>query len=210
MKVIHRHAMGDIAVEAIANETTALRHLSHPNIVKLYDIFDDRSNIYLVLEYVRGGELFARLSKKTIYTEKEARDICRIILSAIQHCHSNDIVHRDLKCENLLMLSDDSDSDVKLVDFGFAKKAATSTLDGRMGTPIYMAPEIWKNELYGKPVDMWAFGVITYILLGGYPPFSDNDRLKLERRIKKANYLFHDQYWGNVTDEGDQIHSPLL
>ena len=115
-----------------------------------------------------GGELFDRITKKTFYSEHDARELCKIILSAIKHLHDREIVHRDLKPENLLLNKKDDDTDIKVVDFGFCEYVHDGKmLYGTLGTPMYMAPEIWFNEPYGKPVDMWSFGVITYILLAG-------------------------------------------
>jgi calcium/calmodulin-dependent protein kinase I len=109
------------------------------------------------------------------------------------------------------MSKDDDDADVKLVDFGFADIAENdSSLSGLLGTPAYMAPEIWSSKPYGKPVDMWSFGVITYILLGGYPPFSDDRKERLARRIQTGTFEFHLQYWGNVSDEAKDFITKLL
>jgi serine/threonine protein kinase len=210
MKIVIRSKMDESHVRATEREVKALRQLDHPNIVKFYDMFEDRTNFYIALEFISGGELFDRITKKTFYYEKDAKYLLKVILQAIKHCHDRNLVHRDLKPENLMMESHDNDTKVKLVDFGFASVCDGNNLDGRMGTPIYMAPEIWDGVSYGKPVDMWAIGVITYILLGGYPPFADDKREKLIKRIKTSTYVYHPEFWTNISDQAKEFIKQLL
>ena len=165
-----------------------MRSVDHPNIVKLYDFFDEKRYYYMAIELMEGGELFERIVKKTFYNEKEARDLIRILLDALAYLHHRHIVHRDLKPENLLLKSPYNDFDIKLADFGFAKKVNGKSLDTQCGTPGYVAPEILKGAKYGTEVDMWSCGVIVYILLGGYPPFHDDNHAILYRKIKAADY----------------------
>lgn len=210
IKLIFKKKLSSTSVSSITNEVGALQRLDHPHIVRFYNMYEDNQAYYICLELVRGGELFDRISKKTFYTEREARDICLAILSAIKHCHDRNIVHRDLKPENLMMMGLDDDTNVKLVDFGFSAEASGLTLTGHMGTPIYMAPEIYGRKAYGKPVDMWAFGVIVYILLCGYAPFSDEKRERLERRIQNGVFAFHEEYWKDSSAEAKDFISKLL
>lgn len=143
-------------IASIRGEIDALRSLNHPNIVKLHDYYETPAGFHICMEIVKGGELFDRISQKIFYCEKDARDLVATLISVVKHCHDNNIVHRDIKAENLLMVSDDDDADVKLVDFGFAVKVDGNTLEGVLGTPEYMAPEIWTTKSkYGAPVDMW-------------------------------------------------------
>lgn len=165
---------------------------------------------FSVLHVIEGGELFDRIVSKTFYSELEARDVVFTLLSAIDYCHSRDIVHRDLKPENLLLASTDDDSAIKLADFGFAAKAVGNSLRTQCGTPGYVAPEILMDKPHGKPVDMWSIGVICYILLGGYPPFHDENQKNLFRLIKAAKYEFHPEYWSNVSDEAKDLIRNLL
>jgi serine/threonine protein kinase len=124
--------------------------------------------------------------------------------------HDNNIVHRDLKPENLLLTSEKNDFDIKVVDFGFATEVDGDNLRAHCGTPGYIAPEILKDLPYGKSVDMWSFGVILYILLGGYPPFYDKNQQLLFRKIMKGAYVFHPEYWQEVSDEGKDLIRKLL
>lgn len=133
------------------------------------------------------------------------------MLNAIKYCHDRNVVHRDLKPENLLLRSKTDDADIKLADFGFAiKTRGDKYLKTQCGTPGYVAPEILEKQPYGKPVDMWSIGVIAYILLGGYPPFYDDNQAKLFKKIKKAEYEFHADYWGSISTEAKDLIKGLL
>jgi serine/threonine protein kinase len=124
-----------------------------------------------------GGELFDRIVQKSYYNEKEARDVTKILFEAISYCHTHQVAHRDLKPENLLLLSNTDDSNIKIADFGFAKKCRRpSSLTTQCGTPGYVAPEILEGTPYDTQADMWSLGVIVYILLGGYPPFIEQNQ----------------------------------
>ncbi|CAM9885186.1 unnamed protein product [Ectocarpus sp. 6 AP-2014] len=191
-------------------EVKLLQEIEHENIVKLYDFYEEKHFYYLVMEILNGGELFDRIVLKQFYNEKEARDVLKVLFKAIQYCHDRDIAHRDLKPENLLLVSDDDDAVIKLADFGFARPVGETGLSTQCGTPGYVAPEILKGELYGKPVDIWSIGVITYILLGGYPPFHDDNQAKLYQKIKKGKVSFHPQYWSTVSDEAKDLIKKML
>ena len=158
-----------------------------------------------------GGELFDRVVAKAYYNEREARDVCRTLLEAIDFCHMRRVAHRDLKPENLLLVSEDSDSDVKLADFGFAKRVpGPNSLSTQCGTPGYVAPEILEGKKYDVKADMWSIGVILYILMGGYPPFIENNQRDLFRKIRKGDYEFHPEYWSAVSDNAKHLISSLL
>jgi len=203
----------DLKAEDIASleeEVSVLRSIDHPNIIKLYDFYEEKKTFFMVIELMEGGELFERIVKKTFYNEKEARDLIRILLDALAYLHHRDIVHRDLKPENLLLKSPYNDFDIKLADFGFAKKVSGKSLDTQCGTPGYVAPEILKGAKYGTEVDMWSCGVIVYILLGGYPPFHDDNHAVLYRKIKAADYSFEPQYWEQVSDDAKDLIRKML
>eukprot|EP00981_Chlorochromonas_danica_P002116 scaffold424_cov165-Ochromonas_danica.AAC.16 len=195
---------------AIYNEVKILSQVDHKNIVHLHDFLVEPSCYYIIMECVTGGELFDRIVKKTVYNELEARELVVILLRALKYCHDRHIVHRDLKPENLLMTSEKDDADIKIVDFGFATIAATPNITEAVGTPTYIAPEVLLGDPYGKPVDMWAFGVILYILLGGYPPFNDQDQAKLFKKITRGAYQFHIEYWQGISGEAKDLIRGLL
>ncbi|CAN0357857.1 unnamed protein product, partial [Discosporangium mesarthrocarpum] len=139
--------------------------------------------------------------RKTYYNEKEARDLCRILLDAVKYCHDRGVVHRDLKPENLLLTSRNDDANIKLADFGFARSVLTEYVTTQCGTPGYVAPEILHAQPYGTSVDMWSIGVIIYILLGGSPPFQEKNQARLFRKIKAGKFKFDQSRWGAVSSE---------
>mmetsp|Transcript_20193 Transcript_20193/g.20293 ORF Transcript_20193/g.20293 Transcript_20193/m.20293 type:complete len:413 (-) Transcript_20193:169-1407(-) len=210
VKCVDRNNLPQEDEDSLRTEVSILRDLDHHNIVKCLDFFVEPMCFYLVMEFMTGGELFDRIVKKTYYNEREARDLVQGLLSAVQYIHKKNIVHRDLKPENLLLSSREDDSTIKIADFGFAAITTSSNLKTRCGTPNYVAPEILSNDLYGKPVDMWSIGVITYVLLGGYPPFDDENEQKLFKKIKRSDYEFHPDFWRSVSKDAKDLIRKLL
>lgn len=211
VKCVNRAKLSDEDAAALLDEVAILKELNHKHIIRLYDFFEEPANYFLVMERMSGGELFDRIVAKAYYNEKEARDVCRILLEAVAYCHLNSVAHRDLKPENLLLVSEENDSDVKIADFGFAKKVLSpKSLTTQCGTPGYVAPEILEGVPYDTKSDMWSVGVILYILLGGYPPFIENNQRDLFRKIRRGEYEFHEEYWGTVSTEAKELISSLL
>lgn len=196
---------------ALKDEIEILQTLQHDNIIHLKDHFEERNHYYLVTELMSGGELFDRIVAKTFYNEKEARDLCKTVFEAIAFCHRHNIAHRDLKPENLLLQSKTDDRAVKLADFGFAKRVTSAEcLTTQCGTPGYVAPEVLFKIPYGTKADMWSLGVITYILIGGYPPFMEQNQKELFKKIKRGQYEFHAEYWGQTSKEAQNLITSLL
>ncbi|KAL7561933.1 hypothetical protein ACA910_005091 [Epithemia clementina (nom. ined.)] len=211
VKCINRKKLSEEDEAALLDEVAILKEMKHVHIIRLYDFFEEPSTYYLVMERMRGGELFDRIVAKAYYNEKEARDTCKILLEAVWYMHDNHVAHRDLKPENLLLLSENDDSAVKIADFGFAKKVfQKNSLTTQCGTPGYVAPEILEGTPYDERADMWSVGVILYILLGGYPPFIESTQRDLFKKIRKGEYEFHEEYWGTVTVEAKELISSLL
>ncbi|RLN55717.1 hypothetical protein BBJ28_00012413 [Nothophytophthora sp. Chile5] len=207
IKCIKRDGLVAEDIEALTTEVAILKQMNHPNIMILHDFFVEEKFYYLVTEFMEGGELFDRIVEK-----REARDLVKLLLEAIKYCHDANIVHRDLKPENLLLTSKDDDASIKLADFGFAKKVEVDS-DGLVtacGTPGYVAPEILEGKPYGKTVDIWSIGVITYILLCGYPPFHDDNHNALFKKIKKGKFQFDSPYWDHVSDDAKDLISQML
>jgi len=196
----------------LQEEISILSSIKHANIVRLYETYEDTKFYYLVTEEMYGGELFDRVVQKQTYNEKEARDACKSLLDAMNYLHGNYIVHRDLKPENILLWTLGDDSCIKLADFGFAKRVpeGKDCLKTQCGTPGYVAPELLKGNLYGLKADMWSIGVIAYILLGGYPPFVEQDQQKLFKKIRKGDYTFHEEYWSDISKEAKSLISSML
>ncbi|KAK0168909.1 hypothetical protein PV327_002666 [Microctonus hyperodae] len=181
--------------------------LTHPNIVQLLETFEDKHKVYLIMELVTGGELFDRIVEKGSYTEKDASGLIRQVLEAVDYMHEQGVVHRDLKPENLLYYSADEDSKIMISDFGLSKMEDSGIMATACGTPGYVAPEVLAQRPYGKAVDVWSIGVISYILLCGYPPFYDENDANLFAQILKGEFEFDSPYWDDISDSAkDFIH----
>ncbi|XP_054454183.1 serine/threonine-protein kinase DCLK1b isoform X4 [Anoplopoma fimbria] len=196
----------------IQSEVSILRHVKHPNIVLLIEEMDTYSELYLVMELVKGGDLFDAITSTNKYTERDASCMLFNLASAIKYLHSLNIVHRDIKPENLLVFEHhDGSKSLKLGDFGLATvvKGPLYTL---CGTPTYVAPEIVAETGYGLKVDIWAAGVITYILLCGFPPFpcSGEDQEALFEQLLGAQLDFPAPYWDNVSATAKALITGML
>eukprot|EP01038_Epipyxis_sp_PR26KG_P008075 gene8075-10938_t len=209
-KIVNREGLDPDDELSLRTEVAILQKFHHTNIIKAFDFFEEEKQFYVILEYVDGGELFDRIVQRQFYNENEARNLVVILLNAIKYCHDRNVVHRDLKPENLLLMSKEDDADMKLADFGFAVQVDGDTITHQCGTPGYIAPEILEKKPYGKAVDMWSFGVILYILLGGYPPFHDENQKNLFRKILRCDYKFHPEFWSAVSDEAKDLIKGLL
>uniref|UniRef100_H0V9B3 Calcium/calmodulin dependent protein kinase IV n=1 Tax=Cavia porcellus TaxID=10141 RepID=H0V9B3_CAVPO len=196
----------------VRTEIGVLLRLSHPNIIKLKEIFETPTEISLVLELVTGGELFDRIVEKGYYSERDAADAVKQILEAVAYLHENGIVHRDLKPENLLYATPAPDAPLKIADFGLSKIVEHQVLMKTVcGTPGYCAPEILRGCAYGPEVDMWSVGIITYILLCGFEPFYDErgDQFMF-RRILNCEYYFISPWWDEVSLNAKDLVSKLI
>jgi len=211
VKMIARKKLSAEDFKSLLMEIEILGSLNHAHIIRLEETFDEGNDYFIVTELVAGGELFDRIVAKAQYSEKEARDLVKIFLETMDFIHSKGIVHRDLKPENLLLCSADNDFDVKIADFGFAKRVTDLTKnETACGTPGYVAPEILRGDAYATEVDIWSMGVICYVLLAGYPPFYDDDQKKLFKKIKNGAYHFHEEYWGNTSPEAIDMIKHML
>ncbi|KAF7267525.1 calcium/calmodulin-dependent protein kinase type 1-like [Rhynchophorus ferrugineus] len=209
VKIIDKKALKG-KEDSLENEIKVLRRLKHPNIVQLLETFEDKTKVFLVMELVTGGELFDRIVEKGSYTEKDASDLIRQVLEAVDYMHEQGVVHRDLKPENLLYYSPDEDSKIMISDFGLSKMEESGIMATACGTPGYVAPEVLAQKPYGKAVDVWSIGVISYILLCGYPPFYDENDANLFAQILKGEYEFHSPYWDDISDSAKEFISSLM
>ncbi|KAL7066915.1 putative calcium-dependent protein kinase [Cryptosporidium serpentis] len=199
------------AMDRFMKEINIMKNLDHPNIVKLYETYQDHKNIYLVLEFCSGGELFDRIIQQGNFDEAYAAYLMRQIFSAIFYCHEHGIVHRDLKPENFLFLNNQNNAPLKIIDFGLATKfnKINTTLTTRAGTPYYVAPEVLSGE-YDQQCDLWSLGVILYILLCGYPPFyGSNDNIILQK-VKTGYFIFKDKDWKDISPLAKDLICKLL
>ncbi|XP_010771530.1 calcium/calmodulin-dependent protein kinase type II delta 1 chain-like [Notothenia coriiceps] len=198
--------------QKLEREARICRLLKHTNIVRLHESISEEGFHYLVFDLVTGGELFEDIVAREYYSEADASHCIQQILESVQHCHVNGIVHRDLKPENLLLASKLKGAAVKLADFGLAIEVQgdQQAWFGFAGTPGYLSPEVLRKDPYGKPVDMWACGVILYILLVGYPPFWDEDQHRLYQQIKAGAYDFPSPEWDTVTPDAKDLINKML
>ncbi|NWQ75030.1 DCLK3 kinase, partial [Columbina picui] len=198
--------------DMMESEILIIRSLSHPNIVSLIEVYETEAEIYLILEYVPGGDLFDAIIESVKFTEHDAAVMITDLCEALVYIHSKNIVHRDLKPENLLVQHNaDKSTTLKLADFGLAKQV-TKPIFTVCGTPTYVAPEILAEKGYGLEVDMWAAGVILYILLCGFPPFrsQDRDQEELFQIIQLGHYEFLSPYWDNISAAAKDLITRLL
>ncbi|XP_039496615.1 calcium/calmodulin-dependent protein kinase type 1 isoform X2 [Drosophila santomea] len=209
VKIIDKKALKG-KEESLENEIRVLRRLTHPNIVQLLETYEDKSKVYLVMELVTGGELFDRIVEKGSYTEKDASHLIRQILEAVDYMHEQGVVHRDLKPENLLYYSPDEDSKIMISDFGLSKMEDSGIMATACGTPGYVAPEVLAQKPYGKAVDVWSIGVISYILLCGYPPFYDENDANLFAQILKGDFEFDSPYWDEISESAKHFIKNLM
>ncbi|PFX29884.1 Calcium/calmodulin-dependent protein kinase type II subunit delta [Stylophora pistillata] len=199
-KIINTRKLSSRDLQKLEREARICRLLKHPNIVRLHSSIAEEGYHYLVFDLVTGGELFEDIVAREYYSEADASHCIQQILESVHHCHHNKVVHRDLKPENLLLASKEKGAAVKLADFGLAIE-----VDGdKHGWYVL------KKEPYGRSVDLWACGVILYILLVGYPPFWDEDQHKLYAQIKAGAYDYPSPEWDTVTDEAKELINTLL
>ncbi|XP_016092576.1 calcium/calmodulin-dependent protein kinase type II subunit beta isoform X5 [Sinocyclocheilus grahami] len=211
-KIINTKKLSARDHQKLEREARICRLLKHSNIVRLHDSISEEGFHYLLFDLVTGGELFEDIVAREYYSEADASHCIQQILEAVLHCHQMGVVHRDLKPENLLLASKCKNAAVKLADFGLAIEVQgdQQAWFGFAGTPGYLSPEVLRKEAYGKPVDIWACGVILYILLVGYPPFWDEDQHKLYQQIKAGAYDFPSPEWDTVTPDAKNLINQML
>jgi len=210
IKIIDKSKVEDM--NDIQREIEIMQMVAHPNIIQLFEIFDEPKKMNLVMELVTGGELFDRIVAKGNYTERDAANTMKTLCDALDHLHSLKIVHRDLKPENLLLADKSDDAPIKIADFGLARMvSAGDMMKTACGTPGYVAPEILQNKGYDSPaVDMWSVGVILYILLCGFPPFYEEELPALFDSILHARYDFPSPWWDSISVGAKDLVKALL
>lgn len=210
IKTVNKDKAGSSAIKLLEREVAILKRVSHKNIIQLNEVFETAKRMYLVMEFCEGGELADILKEKKYFMESEVKIITKELASAIAYLHKNDIVHRDLKLENILVkkLPDATNPEdklqIKVTDFGLSITKSGVGHDNMMqdfcGTPSYMAPEIIDNKTYSQQCDVWALGVMVYTLFCGYMPFRSKDEDNLYELIKKGELDFSDEMWKEVSE----------
>jgi len=216
VKHVHLEQLEDSARKTVEDEIISLKLLRvGPNIIRLLDVFEERNNPghkYLVFEAMQGGNLLSRIVEKEVYTEREAREVCKTVFTAIDYCHKKKVAHRDIKPQNVFLYEMGNDTSVRVANFGFARKVThENCLQTLCGTADYVAPEILDQRVqgYDERCDIWSLGVFTYVLLGGYPPFEGvHDNIAIE--ILRGEFEFHEEYWGDISDCAKQMISHML
>lgn len=216
IKSIRKSKVGK--VDVLRREVALLRECDHPNIIKLVEVHEDQKYLHLITELCTGGELFDRIIEKTQsdeghFSERDAAGLVRCILDAISYCHDKAIVHRDLKPENFLFSSkDERTAVIKIIDFGLSRHdhdVKQGIMNTKVGTPYYVAPEVLNRE-YTKSCDIWSIGVITYILLCGYPPFYGDTDTQIFESVRMAKFDFPSPDWDGISDSAKEFICSLL
>jgi serine/threonine protein kinase len=232
VKVIPTKVILSESFRAIAREIQILKRLHHPNVITLHDAIITSKNLYIVMDLLQGPELFDVIVDRKFFPELEARALIRKILKAVAYFHSENITHRDIKPENIKFQSESSDAELKILDFGFARHLnKDELLQNQVGTICYEAPEVLRGYTQSFPVDMWAVGIISYIMLCGFPPFFSSPSYKyspealqrypfwllfnedtqyLRNSIMEGKFDFPDPYWTNITAECKDLITKLL
>ena len=195
----------------LRREVEILSELSHPNIMQIYEVYNDKTNYYIVSEYCQGGELFEEISNRGAFSEADAAKIMRQILSAICYSHQNHIVHRDLKPENILLEEkDDKELVLKIIDWGCALPIKKNQkLHNADGTPYYIAPEVLEGN-YDEKCDVWSSAVIMYVMLCGYPPFNGETDEEILMNVKQGEFDFPPEEWDSISDEAKELINKML
>lgn len=211
IKIIKKDSLATADADSLKNEMNIVLAVSHTNIVETREVIETPHYVFVVMECMSGGELFDRIVEKDHYSEIEAKEAFWQMVSAIKHCHDNGVVHRDLKPENLLYSDASENAALKLADFGLGQiLKPNEMMHHACGTPGYIAPEMLTGEKYGSTCDMWSLGVILYILICGFPPFYNEDEQELFKSIRRGEYEFLDEYWGDASDSVKDLISKLL
>eukprot|EP00933_Yihiella_yeosuensis_P082330 TRINITY_DN9617_c0_g2_i1.p1 TRINITY_DN9617_c0_g2~~TRINITY_DN9617_c0_g2_i1.p1 ORF type:complete len:508 (+),score=149.82 TRINITY_DN9617_c0_g2_i1:95-1618(+) len=210
VKTISKSQMKNI--ERFKQEIAIMKLMDHPNIIKLFETFEDHRNIYLVMELCSGGELFDKIIESGHFTEVQAAILMQQIIRAIYYMHENRVCHRDLKPENFLFQNRDpiEKNYLKIIDFGLSCKfSPDQVLSTKAGTPYYVAPQVLAGK-YDHLSDLWSCGVIMYVLLCGYPPFFGETDADVLAKVRLGNFNFNPADWKNVSDDAKNLIRQLL
>jgi calcium-dependent protein kinase len=212
LKTVRKAQLRGSSMGRLRQEISIMKKLDHPNIIKLYESFEDHRNIYLVLELCLGGELFDRIIAAGHFSEVQAAIAMRQLFRGIYYMHENQVCHRDLKPENLLLATKEpiERNTLKIIDFGFARQFRAGTmLTTKAGTAYYISPQVLDGR-YDQTADLWSCGVIMFVLLCGKPPFNGNTEEDIMANVRTGRFRFTDRDWRCVSDDAKSLVSALL
>lgn len=211
-KIIRRRNLRKFEEKDMMTEADIMRDLcGMENVVEFEDFFAEDDHFYIVQGLARGGDVFERIAKRQLYNEQDARSVAIKLLQTIRKLHDRDLIHRDIKLENILLANSADPTSVLLADFGFATYLPESGLvTRRCGTPAYCAPEVWKKQPYGKSCDAWSLGTVMFMLFTGRPPFGNGDAKECLRRACRGELHFHGREWELVSEEAKEVIRGLL
>lgn len=208
IKWVDIRGMSAKKVNEISNEVQILNSLDHPNIVKYYEIYEDNSSLYIVMEQCQGKTIYDKIASGEKIFEQDVCKIAQQLLRAVNHCNTNGVIHRDIKLENVIV---DDFGNPKLIDFGLSKSAtANQILKSMAGTPYYMAPEILSGKSYNEKVDIWSLGVVFYTMLWGYRPFDGDNAHQVFEAVKEGKYKSTGKTWAKVSYDARDLISRML
>jgi len=215
MKQVSLDGMAGGTISELRREIDIQRALTHPNICRLFESFEEEGTIYIIMEICTGGALVSRMKHhRHGYGERAAATLVEKMLSAVLYCHHNGVVHRDIKLDNFIYENESEEGELKLIDFGFAAEVAPGkeAMWDQLGTPSYMAPELWSDSAkeYDSSVDMWALGVVTFMLLSGKRPFHHQDRKEKARMIRHDALVFKGPEWERVSEDAKDFCRKLM
>ena len=213
IKIINKKLVSLLDLEQVKTEIEILKIAQHPNIIRLYDVFENEKYIYIIMEHCAGGDLFTYIEKRGFQLkENRAAEIIHKLSTAIYYLHQYGIIHRDLKPENILMTNETDDSDIRLLDFGLGKIIGPNEYCHEpFGTFSYAAPEVILEKPYNFKADLWTIGVITYLLIAGFLPFDDeNQEKEITRQTVYEPTPFPSSVWENISKEGKMFVDNLL
>lgn len=210
IKVIDKSRWNEKENEAVINEFNIVKDLDHPNLLKMYEMFEDQRHFYIITDIYKGGELFDEIEASGSFPEEETAVLMQNVLSCVNYFHQKGIVHRDLKPENILLTKTKRLEDLKIIDFGLAcYTEPMERMHDSVGSAYYKAPEVL-YENYGEKCDIWSCGVICFILLAGYAPFDGDDDAQIEDAIRMGEYEFDDPIWDTISEDAKDFIEECL
>jgi calcium-dependent protein kinase len=213
VKILHKSGISDEDIKSgsVFLEVEILKTLDHPNILKVYEYFEDETDYFIVMEHIEGGDLFSKLESCGTFTERYAAKIMVYLLTGLSYLHSNQVVHRDIKPENLLITngSNYNDLNVKIIDFNIATLKQKNKLNLVTGTTDYMAPEVFRG-VYDEKCDIWSSGVILYVMVSGTFPFASANEVEAEKAIIKGKFSYPPEIFNKVSNQCKDLINKLL